>query len=157
MAVDCITCKNYRSSLCDNCEFGGRILENHYELASPAEIEKRSLENLREREKSLGCEICLLEPEEKFIAALRMAKELVILSPQKPYPYVPRAEYLVFCAGEDLLKATNSYLFCEIHCPIPSELSGKNIVYLEDKMIGLYPTRSVPWEKHTIDTLCNLN
>jgi hypothetical protein len=156
MAVDCITCKNYRSSLCDNCEFGGRILENHYELASPAEIESRSLENLREQEKSLGCEICPLEPEEKLAGVLRTARELVTLSPEKPYPCVPRAEYLVFCVGEDLLKATNSYLFCETRCPIPSELRGKNIVYLEGKKIGLYP-KSVPWEKHTIETLCSLN
>jgi len=142
--------------MCDNCEFSGCILENYYELASPVEVEKRSLENLWEQEKSLGCEICLLEPEEKFIAVLRTARDLVVLSPQKPYPYVSRAEYLVFCAGEGLLKATNSYLFCEIRCPIPSELRGKNIVYLEGKKIGLYP-KSVPWEKHTIDTLSSLN
>ncbi len=156
MLVDCITCKNYRSSLCDNCEYGDRVLENNYELASPEEIEKRFLENLRGQEKSLGCEIIPLEPGEKLAKALKTAKELVTISPEQPYPCVHRAEYLIFCVGEDLLKATNNYLFCEIRCPIPLELSGKNIVYLEDKMIGLYP-RSVPWEKHTVDSLCEVN
>ncbi|MGI9862335.1 hypothetical protein SDD30_13235 [Moorella naiadis] len=156
MAVDCITCKNYRSSLCNNCEFGDRVLENYYELALSNEIEKRFLENLREQEKSLGCEIISREPDEKLAKALKTAKELVTISPEQPYPCVSRAEYLVFCAGEDLLKATNGYLFCEIHCSIPSELSGKNIVYLENKMIGLYPG-SVFWEKHMVDSLCEVN
>jgi hypothetical protein len=123
--VDCETCANNDSGLCDECEHNENLeLHDHYVEARPEVIAEKKAKQILEREEALPCEYITTDLPGEFVNTFMKAKTFTDAERIRP-------DFSVVHAGEDYLIATDASIMARLNCWVPYSLRGMNIIRLE--------------------------
>jgi len=144
----CSKCKHSDTELCEYCIHGVDDREDHYEPKTEEDILREKIkarENFLEQKADLVSYSINLYLPPVFLDAYRR----IVKCTSQEQKYI---RFATVRAGESYLFATNSFIACRVHVPIPLALQNKDIVYIENGKVGV--SEKVKWPETIDDVFC---
>jgi hypothetical protein len=135
--VDCTTCANLDTGYCDDCIHNER-LEDHYVRAGKDTLKKREEAERKRLEDELTDGKIRVELPEEFLKVFAAAKKFTAHDWHK--------EFILVHAEKNRLSACDGRILAFLNCEVPQELTGKNIVRIEEGNMVLTHSGTVPWQ-----------